>query len=264
MSTNTETDASARSMMPASGVALRPLAGMVLAGLAAMLACGLLFWPSPYPWFVPESRVEKVDPNAGPALGETPEQAADRHRMDRKNFAFAVALAGAMIGGMLGMAEGVGRRQAAAVIRLGAAGILIGAVGGCAGGVVGQLVSIRYEQQFVTASITPTIMIQCATLAPLGIGIGLLIGGSTGKIRVTVKLVTAGFLAGVLAAVAYGILTAALFPNAHTNGVVPEGSGFSLVGSYLLWLGLAGLSIGFVVPAVVPADVPAADQDDSA
>ena len=231
-------------------LALRPILGLVFGLLGGGVAVGLLFWPASYPWFVPSLKVDLVEADAQPPAGETPEERAARHSLERKNRAFAVGMLGVLLGGLLGIGEGLGRKSVRSVLSIGIAGILLGALFGCLGGIFGHLVTTAYEGNADTSDMLVSMLIQAVTFASLGLGIGLMLGLSTKRARVTIRAVFGGVLAGVMAAAIYGIGVAVCFPNVHANAVIPDGFGGELIGAYLMWAGAGTLLIGFIVPSV--------------
>lgn len=184
-------------------------------------------------------RAAEIGIAAGVGAGMTPEQAAAEEAYLRKrdytNTTLSLALFGLAAGAFLGIAAGMTREAAGAVIGLfcgASAGAAFGALGGAAEVYVYRLWGYRTDPLFRAMAG------QAIAFFLAGSGIGL---GAGLPVRRALRIAAAAAAAGLLAGVIYPGLAAALFPISDTNSLVPEGTGPLLLWT-LLPAGLMGLT----------------------
>lgn len=224
-----------RKDQPASGW----LIGVTFALIGGLAAWGLFqAW---YPVFTVPSELADIEmPNSRQAA----ELRAAELKADLSNSIFVVGWIGALLGGAMTVGEAWARRSwrlaLAGVTGCTLGGALVGALAGWVGHSVYHLLVDPFEG---TTDLRGTVFVQVAMLAVLGGGVGLLLGSAIGFARSIWTRLLAGVLAGTFAGMVYPVVTAYFLPAVHTDYVIPRGGTGAL-----LWLVLASLFLGFIVP----------------
>jgi len=229
---------------------LHPLLGLILGIGAGAIAAGVFYWPVPYPWFKAQLVTGQVKPSDGPPSGETPEQTAKRLRAESNNAMFAVGVAGVLIGGFLGLGEGLARRSGREAIVLALLGSILGGLFGAVGGMVGHHLAITYEFNLSMSELGRTMLIHGTALVSLCAGVALGVSLATRSVAMISRNLVAGILAGILATLLFTVVTSFAFPGVRTQTVIPQGSGSELASALLVWLAATGGLVGLMVPAL--------------
>jgi hypothetical protein len=172
-------------------------------------------------------------------------------QLHRLNPVLSLGLWGLVLGGWLGIGEGIARRSARIALAALAACALAGVVFGGAAGLLGYLVFVSHKPAGLDAELVKTIGLQALMLGTLGGGIGLAFGAVRRTIRTTALCTLGGVLAGVLAAMLHTFLAAWLFPAVNTEVVIPAGHA-----NCLMWLALGSVLLGLAIPAMPGALAP--------
>jgi hypothetical protein len=168
---------------------------------------------------------------------------AIQNNINRQNTLFALAVVGSLVGGGLGLAEGIARRSFNSVVGIISLVAMIGTVAGVVGGLLTDLVYTNMKHIGDPLTLGGAVLIHVISLAVLGAGIGLGLGASTGRAAATGNCLLAGMLAGFGAGLIYPIVVSFVLPGAQTQVLAPEEAG-----SQLVWIGSIASLLGLVVP----------------
>jgi len=165
-----------------------------------------------------------------------------------QNTALTVAVFGAIVGGLLGLASGGSRKSAFAS----SAGLGGGLIAGAGAGALGGLVDLFALERLWAMDFDHTykaMVGHSSAFLIAGVGIGGTAGLAARQVTRTLGVVLA---AALIAGLIYPGLAAALFPVLNTDAAIPDGRL-----ALLLWMvlpaGLMGLAIGRTKAALLPA-----------
>jgi hypothetical protein len=239
-------------IQPAAAATGRLSAGPWLAVLFALLG-GALTWLVFYAYYpianVPMDLADSVSEN----MTSDQEQRifAVLNNTNRTNTLFALAVVGALVGGGLGLAEGIARRSLKSVLAVTSLVAQIGTVAGITGGLLTDLIYINMKHFGDPLTLGGTILIHVISLAVLGAGIGFGLGASTGRAAAAGNCLLAGMLAGLGAGLIYPIVLAFVLPGAQTQVLVPAESG-----NQLIWIASIAVLLGIVIPGTASKRAP--------
>ena len=218
-----------------TGLIISPAVGLTLGLVAGLLTFGFVQAFDPLFHVPKEVHV--------PSIGMPPELfAAHRRQQDRVDRWHAMLYTGELgllVGGALGLAEGVVRRSWLPLLLAAPTGALGGAVGASLGCAVYEYVRANVGQ----AELMHTIGAELLLSVPLGLGVGIGLGLATLSPRSILRLALAGMASGVLAGVVYPLAISILFPDVSTDALLSdEWRG------RLLWLSVSSGLLGLVIP----------------
>jgi len=227
--------------------------GMTLwLGVALGLVAGVAAWAAFarwYPWLSLSEELLRINMFSPPA--EMAKRAAAQQQINALNPMVAMAVWGAILGGMLGLGEGVGRRRVGVGLVAVVVCALFGGLCGGLAGLAGHVVLSSYAPDALPGELSRTILSQAAMLGVMGGGVGLGWGVTRATFRSEALGLVCGALGGVLAAMLHTVLAAWLFPNLHTEMIIPEEPG-----SRLAWLVLGSGLVGTMVAAAARGSTP--------
>jgi hypothetical protein len=214
----------------------RPLAGLLVALLAGLAAWGVLQVTLPV-FRIPDELA--LLPTPAP-IEKLLELDAAMGVASRQNAAYALGIAGALMGVFLAAAESVSRGRVLTSIPK---GLFAGLLAGLAGVAAGWLGSPTRDALMPVTDWSPmakTIVLQMVVLGLVALGVGLGISLPYARFRLLVHCLLGAVLAAALAAIIYPPVMGYLRPIADTELVVP-GSRGGLLPWLLLFTGLTGL-----------------------
>ena len=218
-----------------------PLTGVVLSLAAAVVTLAIL--QAFYPVFAIPTELSYLPSGAPPELVRAHKEAM--LRAERNNTALFLAAFGAVLGGLLVIAESVKRRSCKMALIATPASVLLGGGFACAGAWIGHSIFEQYLAIDAVGDVVCSMKIQFAMLATMGSGLGLALGLTGGRLGTVASCMIGGVLAGSLAAVLYPFLAAVLLPMAGTDWPLPAG-----IMNRALWLGLSASLMGLVIPGL--------------
>jgi hypothetical protein len=163
----------------------------------------------------------------------------EQDKVDRQHAMSYLGGLGLLMTLALGAREALARRFWLAPLL----GAPLGIAGGAIGGLLGSMVFVYVRNNIGQAELNHTIGTQLAIGLPLGFGIGLGAGLAKGTLTGVLKSASAGLAAGGLAAALYPVLISLALPGASTDSLLPD-----QISSRVLWLGLLGGSLGWIIP----------------
>jgi hypothetical protein len=238
-----------------AGLMLNPVVGLGLGLIAA--CCTWVLLQTTHPIFHVPSELHL---SMGSPVDLINRNQAYQRKIDRRHAMIYLGAFGLLLGAALGIGEGASRRSGLPI----GLPILLGGLGGIAGGYLACRVQEYVRGTVGFAEMQHTIAAQMAICVPIALGISLGLAVLLFSWGAAAKTILAGLAAGVLAAVAYPMIAVTLLPTISTDSFLPEEAT-----SRLLWLGLIGAITGLVIPiagrrrkssqppASEPADAPA-------
>ena len=228
---------------PSASTVAGPLLGVVFALLGGAVAW-LILWVYHPVFIVPPEIISR-----GMAMSATAEDAvalaAAQRTANRWNAAFALAVIGALVGGSLGIAEGLGRRSMAFVVVGGLVCTLLGSLFGAVAGMAAEW-SVPFVRPSAEAyALFGTLAVQAIGFGTLGAGVGLGLQAATRRAHGVPNLLLVGLLAGISTAVVYTLIAAVigmLVPVIQTEITIPA----DLL-SRAVWIGLAAVLLGAIL-----------------
>ena len=220
-----------------AGLAAGVLAFVVLLGMARY---GIAFR-------VPES-VSRIEYRERLTSDELAIVREARRKQAYQNTALTVAVFGAVVAGLLGMAAGASRKSILASSGGLFGGTVVGAGAGALGGVV-DLYALEWLWPMAFDHSYKAMVGHSAAFLIAGIGIGAAAGLAARQVPQMLGVVLA---AALIAGLIYPGVAAALFPEFNTDAAVPEGA-LALLLWMILPAGLMGLAIGRTHPPLLKA-----------
>lgn len=159
----------------------------------------------------------------------------------RKNSALVLGACGGLLCSLLGIAMGFAAASRRMAVLGAIDGIVIGGVGGAAGGVGNALVFQRFTESGID-EVYQAIIVHAPGWVLIGLSAGLVICVLNQLWFDVARILTAGAGAGLLAVVIFPIVSLQVFPAAHPAARFPDS-----FGSLVLWIGLSNGLIALAV-----------------
>lgn len=216
-----------------------PLLGFLLAVVGGMIAWGVIEATSPVFLVPQEYHLEYL----GPPPEEIAAYISAQTKANRQNAMLDLTWVGAFVAGVMALGESIRRCRIKPVLLA----LPVGAVAGCAAGLVGSFASSALNVGALP-SLTQTITLQIVMLGTMGIGVGLALGLSTKSL---VKVMLSGLFAGILGGVLYPIAVSVLLPTAGTDTLLPKGALNRIV-----WIGISAGLLGLIITLMCQPELP--------
>lgn len=199
--------------------------------------------------FVLPSELAKLGEGRIPSPQEQQLLSEGNRVLQSKHAALWLGIAGALIGGLFGLAAGGFQRSGKSVLK----GLAVGAICGClSGGLAGPLaiyLDAKIRASIPTGELSPpdylVMLMHAATWAVLGIGTGfgvsLVVPASQRSVRNSFVFMVLSSMAGGLGALLYFVLGAMLLPLANTSLPIPAENS-----ARILWMALPSCMMGLV------------------
>lgn len=216
------------------------------AGYSAAVAIERVHGQDNYYQF-PEEVSAKFPPMGQPIPEEILQLKDHTNRMlDYKNTAISLAMFGAVVTGLFGLAIGIARRRILPPILGLLMGVGLGALFGAAAG--GAEVFVGQKLQATAVDEMLSVMLKHASAwMTIAVGIGLTVGLTCGGFRHCGRSIGAAMLGGAIAAMIYAPASAILFATEKSEQFVPTG-----MWARTVWMSSSGVLMALLLAWVIP------------